>query len=734
MPQGGPNERLRAIYLAELQDHMRSAEDDLLALERETDPQARVARYTSLFRAVHSLKGASRVVGEATLEAICHRLEDVFERLRGGELEASPQLFQLLLAAVDGIRQVGADEAAPGVAAAVEALIPRLDRAAEGLAPGVGPDPGLPPPAAEPPRTGGDGFVRVPAAKLDLLLSRSEQLLAARWRSASQHAELTALQVSVQSWRRRSSDVQRGLAAAAVGEGIAGARTDGERSAQRALADHEAEQRRLAQDLQAFADRLASHRRAVDRAADDLDREIRRLRLFPFAIACEGLSRAARDLAALGGKDVRVLIEGSDLELDRSILEALRDPLLHLVRNAVDHGVEPTADRIAAGKPPTATVTVTARLQDMLVEIEVSDDGRGIDPDAVSAAARDRGLAAGRSPESLEDLIFESGFSTASTVTEVSGRGFGLDVVRSRVEAMRGAVAVSSHPGQGASFRLTLPLTLTTIRALLVSVAGQTFALDTADIRRLLRADPEAVRPVEGRLVLKGHGTPVVFVSLARQLGLADGASPAGEEKAPVVLLSGDGGEAAFAVDELLAEQDVLVRSLGPRLQRVPYATGATALADGRIALILSADDLVKAALAAPGKDAVRKAAAAPRSAKRLLLADDSLTTRTLIKTILEGSGYEVTAVADGAAAWRLLQHGGADLVVTDVEMPHMDGIALTEAIRATPRLRDVPVILVTALESESDRARGLQAGASAYLTKSAFDQRELLEAVEQLL
>jgi two-component system chemotaxis sensor kinase CheA len=317
----------------------------------------------------------------------------------------------------------------------------------------------------------------------------------------------------------------------------------------------------------------------------------------------------------------------------------------------------------------------------------------------------------------------------------VSGRGVGLDAVKSGVEAVGGVVVATSESGRGVRFTLTLPLTLTTIRALLVAAGGQTFALDTAWVAKLLRAGADDLRTIEGRDVLLLDGAPVPIVALTAVLGLRDTDEAVRKAKRPVALLKTGHGQAAFVVDELLDEQEVTVRTLGPRLQRVKHVSGGTILPTGSIALILNASELVQSVHGWAGSRlAAVLPAAKTRTARRILLVDDSVTTRALERNILEIAGFEVISAADGAEAWQLLQEKGADLVVSDVDMPRLDGFALTETIRASRHHKEVPVVLVTARESEEDRIRGMQAGANAYLPKNAFDQQALLEAIRQLL
>jgi two-component system chemotaxis sensor kinase CheA len=455
--------------------------------------------------------------------------------------------------------------------------------------------------------------------------------------------------------------------------------------------------------------------------------------MLPFAEACEGLERAARDLASDTGKEVDVVIAGADIELDRSILEALRDPLLHLLRNAIDHGLETPVQRQAAGKPGRGRVVIEAALQGDRVRITVADDGRGLEVGAIREAAARRKLPPPADEREAARLIFSPGFSTTRLVTKLSGRGVGLDVVKSRIEGLHGSVSCKLEHRPGLAVVLDVPLTLTTIRAVLLVAGGQVYALPQAHIETMLRVGPGDLRSMEGHEVLSLGGTPVPVAPLTDLLGLPPPATTA-EKTAVVVLKVGD-HRLAIAVDELRAEQDILVTNLGARLRRVRHFGGATLLPSGRIALILNAAELLRTAFqrTSSASLAQRLTTRAP-DRKRLLVVDDSVTTRTLVKSILEAAGYAVQAAADGNEAWQLLQERGADLVVSDVEMPRMDGFDLTAAIRRSPRFRQLPVILVTALESEVDRMRGMEAGADAYLPKSAFDQRNLLETVSQLL
>jgi two-component system chemotaxis sensor kinase CheA len=576
-------------------------------------------------------------------------------------------------------------------------------------------------------------------AKLDVLLNQSGEVVLGHGQSSARLDELSATTKQFDRWRADFSRVaaavrrhlrqrERAGPSDAPGNGplVSATLLD-------PLARLSEQLDRLQRRLDGAAGGLAQQLRSVEQAAEQLDEEVRQLRMLPVAEAFHGLERTVRDLAAAANKAIDLVIQGGEVALDRTVIELLKTPLLHLVRNAVDHGIESQAERVSSGKPSRGRIVVAAVLRGDRVSVRVQDDGRGLDLEALREQVRRRGLPEPYDDAELARLIFLPGVSTARLVTDVSGRGVGLDVVRSQVEALRGTIDVTFEPGRGAGFTLTVPLTLTTMRVLMVQSAGQIFGLPVVQIERLLRVGIDEVASVGGRSVVMLNGSALPLVSLAKILGLGEGEQPL-SRKVPAVVLIAAGQRIGLAVQALLEEREVLVKSLGSRIKRLRHFSGTTIRPDGRVALLLSAMALVETALAQPAGGAVLPTPSPAAVRKRLLVADDSITTRTLIKTILEASGYEVAAAADGAEAWQLLQDKNFDLVVSDVDMPRMDGFALTETIRGSKRFRTLPVILVTALESDADKVRGMQAGADAYLKKSAFDQRNLLETIRRLL
>lgn len=743
--------RLMATFLGEIEDQTRAMNHDLVALEENPEPAERSELVRSLFRAAHSLKGASRAVGAAPVETACHALEGMLAGVRDGGVPPDKGLFAVLRAAADALQDAGARLKAGRSLkdAAVETIVPRLQEAAtrrEEDRPPAGESAGTPVPggrvmAAEPPSPGWErpsglpdegGVLRLPAGKLDELLALSGELLVARLRSGARSAEISVLQDLVRECRDEL---------AAAGRTLKGRNGGGDRAGPARRADQFVGQagdvlKRLGRGLDRLAASLVSDNQTVDRAADAIEEEVLDARMMPFGEACEGLDRAVRDLAEAGGKEIGLAIEGGDVRVDRAVIGGLKAPLLHLVRNAAGHGIEPPSERRSAGKPPAGRIAVSAVLRGDRVEVSVRDDGRGIDLGAIRAEALRRGVEPPEDERELARLIFVPGFSTARGLSEISGRGVGLDAVRTGAEALRGSVDFSFERGRGTKFSLTVPLTLTTVRALLALSAGHVFAFDTAVVEKVIGIRAGDIRMAEGREVILDGGASVPVSPLAAILGLRGKEAARAGGGVPVVLLRVSGRRAAVSVDGLDDVQEVVVKSMGDRLKRVRFASAAAVLPSGKVAFLLSAAEVVREASGRTPEAILASALSVPSAErrKRILLVEDSVTTRALERSILEAAGYEVTAVADGAEAWEELQSHGADLVVADVEMPRLDGIALTETVRSSRRFQGLPVILVTAMESERDRARGIEAGADAYILKSTFDQRHLLETIGQLL
>ncbi|MCA1844812.1 MAG: response regulator [Actinobacteria bacterium] len=728
-------ERLHDIFVAEAAERLAALDAALLALEGGADGPDAPHHLSEAFRQAHTLKGGARAAGFGDVERVSHGLESVFERLRGGTADG-PDAWGAIYAGVDTVRALIEGRAAD--VEGVVAALTTLERPAPADAP-----PAVPP--LGPGAPGGAGSVAGAAAAVRVPLARLESLM----------AEVRELHATIGSLRQRAGEA-RALARETSRLG----RFMRHRRRRRATAPSlpagpsaPSSGLDLIEEMGRLRSRLDTDMRRLEHVAADLHDSVRRLRLVPVGVALAGLPRLVRDTAAACGKQARLELVGEGTEVDRSVLEEIGGALTHLVRNAVDHGLEAPERRTLAGKPATGTVTVTAREERHTLVLEVCDDGDGIDLDAVRRRGVELGLvSAAEAAAAGLDLVFRPGFSTAGRITEVSGRGVGLDAVRVTVESLQGSVAVRTEPGESTTFTVTLPLTLATTRSLILRVGGHTLALPLATVSRVVRIDEGAIGRSGGRAVLKGVGPPVILAELAAVLGLP--AAPGDGSDAPVAVgaarsrrrlavVASGATAAGVLVDEIRGEEEIVVNSLPAPLRRVRFTAGATILGTGEVVPVLHAAEVFRAAAGhgpagasgtAPSAPAGFELAGDPPGPRVIVVVDDSVTTRTLERVILEAAGYEVRTAADGAQALALIQAGGCEAVVTDVQMPVLDGFALCERLRADARFRHLPVVLVTALGSRSDRERGVAVGADAYIVKGEFDQEALLATLRRLL
>ncbi|WP_434388910.1 hybrid sensor histidine kinase/response regulator [Melittangium boletus] len=469
--------------------------------------------------------------------------------------------------------------------------------------------------------------------------------------------------------------------------------------------------------------------------------EVQRLRMLPLSVLFEPYPRMVRDLARELGKEVELVVDGEDTRADRAVVEALRDSLLHLVRNALDHGLESRVDRVAAGKHPRGRLTLSAARDGNRLVLRVEDDGVGLEPSVLRRAAVRKGFldeaaASGLTDQAARELIFLSGFTSREVATDISGRGVGLDAVRSSLRALGGDVVVASHGNQGTRFELRVPVSLTVAPLLFVKVAEETLCLSAAHVSRALRVEASQIKEVAGRGVLEVDEQPMPFASLGALLGL----SPEQEagEGALVLVVRSQGSMAALAVDRVLEESVQAILPLKGLLGHFPHLTGATTLADGRLSMVLSAAHLIANARGLSGFRGSRASAVTPRPAppprRRILVVDDSPLTRELIGALLEAVGYDVVMATDGLEALDLLVNTQVDLVCTDLEMPRADGLELTRRLKAHPTHKVLPVVILTTRGGEEDRRRGLAAGADGYITKGDLVRQDLVDVVRRLL
>jgi len=574
--------------------------------------------------------------------------------------------------------------------------------------------------------------IRIRTSQVDNLLNLISEVVISQIKSEQRLTDLRSMQSATtetwKAWTRIKSTLQ-----ALAREDLMDALSDDVSVVDGLLSESRRDIAEYAKDLSEDVSRTSV-------VIADLQEQGMRLRMLPANTIFQAFPRAVRDLAKQFCKDIDLIIAGGETELDKKVLEEINDPLVHIMRNAVDHGIEDAETRLALGKPAQGTVRLSARQEGDRIVIEVSDDGAGIDPERVRQSAVRKGYLNAAEAKSLSDreaqyMIFEAGFSTAAIITEISGRGVGMDVVREFVvEKLKGSLDLDSVPGRGTTFKLTIPLTLAIIRALMLKVGGQTYALPTGSIEETLRIDPDDIIKVEGREVIRRQRRTIPLVRLSEILRVPS--ETTGAKKVPIATISYSGQRMGFIVDAFVGEQQIVIKPLGNHLHKIENVAGVTILGAGEVVPILNVPDLMANARNRSGQRVGLETARVEHHGPRtILICEDSFTTRELERSIFEAAGYEVETAVDGAAGFGKLKDGlVVDAVVTDVQMPNMTGFELTRAIKTDADLKDIPVIIVTSLEREEEKTEGIRAGADAYITKSVFNQDTLLDTVERLI
>jgi len=726
-------------------ENIRILNEGLMALETAGEglPERR-EHIDAIFRAMHTIKGSARLLGFEDIGRISHTCEHILGAVREGRRELDQALADDLLRGSDAILElINAIIEGRPAEVDVEALTLTLGRGSRKEASEPGAAPAEPAASPLPPEPAASGFaarparasvrqtIRVRVDRLDRLLNLAGELAVGRQTQAAHLQTLEALQsmlaqqerllvaLETELHRLRFSPTQRET----LDRHINSVLNVGEHAG------------RL---IKTQVERFEQHTTLSGQLIENLEQEVMAARLLPISTLFTNLPRAIRELMRDTGKEVNVALLGETTELDRKVIEALNDPLLHMIRNAVDHGIEPPDERAAIGKPRQGMLEVSARSFGAYAHVTIRDDGRGMHPQQLREAAIRKNLLSHDAAQVLTDqealeLIFLPGFSTARLITDISGRGVGMDVVRTNLNEIGGHVQVDSQPGAGTTITLVLPLTLVTTRVLLVEVGEHLFALPASGCRGSVWAYPNKVRAIEGRAMLPYEGHLAPLLRLADLLDVA-GASPfPSRNRTPTVIVGTAQRPLALLIDRLVDEREVVVKPLGPLLEQQRRFSGAIQLGDGRLVLLLNPAILAQTARGMVLSRPSQSYRAAERRS-RLLVADDSFTTRELIRSILQSAGYDVTTAVDGLDALDKLRAAPYDLVVSDIEMPRVDGFQLTSQIRADLGLSDIPVVIITSLASETHRRRGLEVGAQAYIVKSQFDQGNLLETVRQLL
>jgi len=760
--------RLKEAFNVEAAERIASMSSSLLELEKAADRESSAVSPSIrgilevVFREAHSLKGAARSVNLGRIERLCQAMESVFSAVRKEVVSLSGGLFDLLHDCLAAIEDFQADieiESTQAYEEKIEGLVARLDHFRienpdkKGRSTGEQgvvtedvslktflieePEEKTSEPMASRPRS--SDTIRISTSKLDAILLQAEEMITLKLMSNQYVTTLKEISGAFENWNRRWRKVEpvmRKLSAMEKGNGAMGDLLD--------FAGYNQEwARSLDRQVANLSGRVEQGNRLQGMMVDDLLNDMKSMAMLPFSTLLDLFPRMVREISRDQGKQVDLTLSGGEIVIDRRILEEMKDPLIHIFRNSIDHGIELPEMRKKLGKREKGTITaIVSQTEGGKIDLVISDDGSGIDLLRVKEKAVSLGMASAADLENMEDekvlsFILRSGVSTSPIITELSGRGLGLAIVAEKVENLGGQLMIWNDPGKGTIFKIKLPVTVATFRGILIRVGERLFVLPSASVERTLRVHRDEVKTVENMATIPMDGRAMSLVYLAHLLHIEKNSRL--EEVSPyitaAVLGSGE-KRIAFAVDEVMGEQEVLVKSLGKQLISVANIAGATILGSGKVVPVLNVHDLLKAPVEMSG---VVRAAMAGREdqdleKKTILVVEDSITSRMLLKNILEGAGYVVTTAVDGQDAFTKLKTEPFDLVVSDVEMPKMDGFQLTSHIRGEKKFEDLPVVLVTSLESREDREKGIDAGANAYIIKGGFDQNNLLDVIDKLL
>jgi len=718
----------------EAREHLGGLNRGLVELEKNPDDAEII---NAIFRAAHTIKGSSRMLKLTAITEVAHKLEDALGALREKRISHSRELAGLLFKGIDAVstmvekvsagEQIVMDtvalcealalaaegklspappagdatvpENAPAPAAAVEQPVVRAESAA--------------PPSHQARPVPATESIRVKAEKLDDLIRLMGEVVSHQNKLKQRIIDLNALE-------REASRNLDACIRAGEGGALASARS-------------------LHAGLKQLLSVMRQDKTLQDILTSEFQEKALRLRMVPLSTVFDPLHRLVRDISVTLGKDVDFEIEGGEIELDKKMVEKLSDPLVHMLRNSIDHGVEEPQVRQRSGKPLRGRVRLSAVYDAGSIVIELSDDGAGISiakirEKALAKKLFDAAALDGMQEAALLDLIFLPGFSTSGMITDISGRGVGMDVVkRNIIEDLKGSVQVGTKEGQGSTFCIRLPMTLAIMRVLLVSCQGMTFGITTHFVTEIIKVSKTGVIDVVGRKALRLREEFIPIADLGGVLGISAGNRTANDTLLVLIVRAG-AEKIGFVVDAILDEEDMVIKSLPDHMKSVRLVSGVTISGRNEIINILNMPALMDAARQGDEhRAAIRDQPGAEREIS-ILVVDDSINTRDIEKSILEAYGYRVTIAGDGMEALEMTGAAHYDLVITDVEMPRLDGFSLTERLRNDAAYKDTPIIIVTSREKEEDKKRGIQVGANAYIVKGAFDQTNLLETVQNLI
>lgn len=738
---------LLSIFKRESEEHINSIIQGLLEIEKGGDQMDYSPIIDRLFRNAHSLKGSSRTMNLLQVEEICQEMEDIFHAIKKDRLRLSDSLidvlheicssvefiinnpdspfpYQELLSRLKAFKDSKSRSSPAQFKGGLAGSAPALQTSKAGQSAENGLD--IPPNKGQ---TAAKEFLKIEANKLEGLLQQMEELVSVKEAIRNNLSVISIID-------KEMSSLIKGF------KRMIDAGCYMQHQAIDSVVDE------LLKDFSALSQRLKSHHKRclsdlhfVNFKTDDILLALKKVVMMPLNNLFESFPRMVRDIAKMQNKSVELIIEGGEIEIDRRILENIKDPIVHIIRNAIDHGIETPDERTGGGKNKTALIKISASINNgNEITIRIMDDGRGIDLKKLREKAIEKGIGSRDEIYALNDkevleIIFRPEVSTADIVTTISGRGLGLSIAREKTENLGGFITVRTEPLMGTMFNMTLPINLSTSRIILImAFDGDLYGIHTRNIAATLRVKTEHMRLIDGRESVSFGGRNISVISLDEALE-----RPSQRDNIDLLntllILSAEDKTIAFSVKEVLHEEEVFLKGLGRQLKRVRNISGAATISSGETILILNTTDLIRSAMKMGiASSYAMKDLSVAKKKKSILIAEDSITARTLFKGILEVAGYNVSTAVDGLEAWNMLKINSYDLLVSDVQMPRLNGFDLTAKIRADRDLFRLPVVLITGLETREDKERGIEVGANAYIVKSSFDQSNLLDVIKRLL
>lgn len=718
------------LFRSETEEHLEKLNQGLLSLEKNPNDLEQV---DILLREAHTLKGSAKMLGFEEISQLSHRIEDIFTGLKEKKIGFSSSLADKIFKALDVIKVIldkitrkekleldlsGIYRELGEIGEKEKALV--KDPINEFLQSSV----------SKNPDASDKEYIRVSGEKINKLLNLVGEITINKVRSIS---KISALKKLVKISKRLFKQLF------ILNEQLE------KQSFNYSELMHQCnlDITHIQEESVKLLDYISEESFRMDPVIDELQRKVKEIRMLPCSTIFDAFPRMIRDISRVQGKEASLFIEGADAELDKKVLEQIKPSFIHILRNAIDHGIELPDERLKKGKPRQGKISIRAYQQGGNVNIEIEDDGRGIDPKKIKEAAIEKRIISAEIAGQMNDreslnLIFSSGFSTSDSVTDISGRGVGLDVVKQDIENLRGGFSVESKKDSGTKIILMLPLSIALVDILLIKVSEQVFGIPLFFIEESLGIQPEEIQSIGEKMAMQLRGSILALAKMASVLNFSQRLKDKEEkpQTLSVIIVSALGKRIGFIVDEILGSENVFRKNLGEYLGKVKNVDGVALLGTGKIVVILDAADLVE--LAQFGQPVIRpdvkKSLSREIKKKRVLIVEDSLITRELERNILESHGYEVDAAIDGLEALDKIAANPPQIVVTDIQMPRMDGFQLCDTLKQNPQYKNIPVIIVTTLDSDEDKKRGLKVGAESYIVKSGFDQENLLGAIERLI